>query len=277
MDQYSVLMSVYRNEKPLFFRQAIDSMLNQTVPPGEIVLVCDGALPPELDGVILDVCTENPSLFQVVRLLENRGLGVALSIGLQKCKYDLVARMDADDIALPDRMEKQLRVMCEDPRLCALGGQIAEFRDTPDNIIDYRTVPVAPDKIYQWAKRRNPMNHMTVLLRKSRVLEAGSYQHLPGFEDYHLWIRMLSAGQELGNIGDICCHVRVDDRMYHRRGGWQYFRNTLKVENLLRERKMINGVEYCGNVILRFAGTVLIPEKLRGFLFNRLLRKRSLR
>lgn len=276
MEPYSVLMSVYAKEKAEYFRVSVESMLSQTIPPQEIVLVCDGPLTYELNDAIVDFERENPGLFHVIRLTENCGLGVALQVGLLACRNELVARMDTDDIAVPNRLEIQLALIHQHPEFSAVGGQIAEFRNTPDKIVDFRIVPNSPDDIFRRAKRRNPMNHMTVVMRKSRVLEAGNYQHMPGFEDYYLWVRMLALGQKLGNVGAICCYVRTDEFFSERRGGWAYFCNTLQMERHLREKKVINIIEFYQNVVLRFIGTVLIPVNIRGFVLSVTMRRRKI-
>ncbi len=277
MKSYSVLMSVYEKEKNMDFCAALDSMIRQTVVPDEIVLVCDGKLTPPLERSIAQYQTRYPSVFRIVRLPENRGLGLALREGLCNCRNELVARMDADDIALPDRMEKQLAFLEKHPQISAVGGQIAEFRENPSCIVDYRLVPTEPERIRNMACRRNPMNHMTVLMRKSKVLEAGNYRDLPGFEDYDLWARMLAKGQQLGNLADVCCHVRVGEKHYARRGGMDYFQNTIKMERILLDTEMITRRDYHWNVTMRFLGTVMVPTKLRGFLMHHLMRERAVR
>ena len=273
MASYSVLMSVYYKEKSAYFREAIDSMLQQTVQPAEIVLVCDGELTPELDAVIAEKCDAYPELFRVIRLPENQGLGIALDIGLRACKHPLVARMDTDDIALPDRMELQLKIFEEDPQLGAVGGQIAEFEGTQNNIVGYRKVPLSSEAVSLRLKKRNPMNHMTVLLRKEAVLAAGSYQHLPLYEDYYLWARMVACGQKMRNIPQLCCYVRVDDRLYQRRGGKQYFKNAMLLEKKLLSLKLINLAEFFVNVVVRLTCTVLLPGELRKHLYCKFLHK----
>lgn len=191
---YSVLMSVYAKENANYLSAAIESMLCQSCPPTQFVLVCDGPLTPALDKVIIDFTAAHPDLFRILRLPENQGLGFALQEGLSACECQLVARMDSDDIALPLRMEHQLAAMVADPCLDVVGGQIAEFVGDPRNIQGYRMVPISPEEVRQRAVRRNPINHMTVLFRRDAVLAAGNYQDMKGFEDYFLWGRMLASG-----------------------------------------------------------------------------------
>jgi len=273
MEKYSVLMSVYCKEQATYFKTAIDSMLAQTVPPDDFVLVCDGPLTFELDAIIEEYCKKMPKLFNVIRLSENKGLGNALKIGVEACKYELIARMDTDDISLPDRCEKQLKMLSENPEISVVGGQISEFYDDPKNVIDYRIVPTSYEEIKKRAAKRNPMNHVTVMLKKSQVLLAGNYYDIPGFEDYHLWVQMLSAGLKLQNIEDVCCNVRVDRNMYGRRGGLTYFKRTLEMECFLLKSKLITIPHFCVNVAVRFCGTVLCPDFIKEILFKKFLRK----
>lgn len=276
MEPYSVLMAVYERELPGNLRVAVESMLVQTPPPAEFVLVCDGPLTPELDGVIAEFCRAYPEMFRILRLERNWGLGAALNVGLKHCKNEIVARLDSDDIALPDRMRLQLEAWNQRPGVSALGGQIAEFSGTPDRITGYRWVPGEPQEIRSYIARRSPMNHTTVLLRKSHILQVGGYEEIGGFEDYFLWIKLVSKGFVLANVPQICCAVRADAGMYQRRGGWRYFRNTVKMETFLLRSHLIDPLEYAGNVAVRFCGTVLLPVKLRRLVFLSFLRKSSL-
>lgn len=275
MKAYSVLMSVYVKEKATYLQEAIKSMLNQTIPPSDFVLVCDGPLTPELDCVIKEFTDQYPTLFQVIRLPENRGLGEALHIGTQICKNKIVARMDSDDIAVPERMEWQISVLDERKEISAVGGQIQEFFETQENPGRCRVVPTAPEEIRQVAARRNPMNHMTVTFRKEAVMAAGGYMSFDRFEDYYLWIRMLAMGFQLLNLDKICVCARVDMDMYQRRGGWSYFCQTLRLERYLRAAKLCSRTQFVTNVAVRFCGTVLLPNRVRQYFYLTMLRERE--
>lgn len=268
-------MSVYRKENAAFFALAIESMLRQSFPPTQFVLVCDGPLTPELDEVIERVTIAAPSLFTIVRLPENKGLGIALQEGLSVCENELVARMDSDDIALPLRMEHQLSAMSADPELDVVGGQIAEFTGSPKNIQGYRIVPLSPEDIFSGAVSRNPMNHMTVLFRKSSVLASGGYQDMKSFEDYYLWARMLMAGCKLTNLPEVCILARVTE-LQARRGGRAYFRQTVCLERALRNCGLIGNSAYYKNLIIRYCGTVLLSDTLRQKVYQRHLRQTDL-
>lgn len=274
MLEYSVLMSVYYKEKPEYLAQAIDSMLMQTVPPHEFVIICDGPLTPALDALLAEYEAGNKELFRIIRFEKNRGLGLALRDGVTLCRCDLIARMDSDDISMPDRIEKQLAVLKENPEISIVGGQIAEFNNTPEQIVSYRIVPQYHEEILHFMRSRNAMNHVTVLFRKDAVLDAGNYESLLGYEDYYLWVRMLKMGKRFRNLSDICCYVRVGDQMFRRRGGMAYFRYAMIMEKHLLRLKLINRRQYVQNLAVRFIGAVLIPDSFRGFFQKALMRRK---
>ena len=166
--QFSVSMCVYAKDNPEWFRQAVESILHQTMPPSEVVLVVDGPVPEALNRAVKSY--EALPNFRVIRLPFNQGHGIARQIGLEACKYDLVAFMDADDISIPNRFEKQIRMFRGDPLLSAVGGNITEFVEIPTKIVGYRIVPEESEDIARYLEKRCPLNHVTVMLRKSDVL-----------------------------------------------------------------------------------------------------------
>ncbi|MBR5470851.1 MAG: glycosyltransferase [Oscillibacter sp.] len=273
--EYSVLMSVYGRDRADWFRAAVQSMLDQTIPPKEFVLVCDGPLGMELEDVVDVFLREYPDVIQTVRLPENRGLGYALQQGLLRCRCEFVARMDADDIAVKDRVERQLAVMAAQTQISVVGGQIAEFTEKPEQVTGYRVVPVNEKVICTTAAFRNPMNHVTVVFRRQDVLDAGGYRDFPGFEDYDLWARMLRAGKHLLNLQDVLCFVRINEDTYRRRGGLSYFRNAVAMQKELRRCGLVTRVQYGRNLVVRCLGTVFLPAGLRGWLFRTCMRKRT--
>lgn len=271
--QYSVLMSVYYKEKAEFFIQAVESMLKQTVPPDDFVIVCDGPLTDELDKAIVNIESLHPSLFQIVRLKKNRGLANALNIGLKYCKNELVARMDSDDISLPYRMEKQLEVIERNPQVDVVGGQIAEFETDPSSIKARRIVPCRYEEIQKRVKTRNPMNHMTVIFKKSVVINVGGYPDINLFEDYALWATLISQNIIFMNVDYTCCYMRTGEGMYRRRGGHKYIDGILKIEKLLKEKELISSWEYFKNIAIRYIGAVLVTSGTREKLYKLFLRK----
>lgn len=273
MEKYSVLMSLYIKEKPEYLRTAIQSMVDQTCSPDEIVIVKDGLLTPELDSVLKEYQNNYPKLFTIVGYEKNRGLGLALNFGLEYCRNELVARMDTDDIAKVDRCEKQLKMFIDNPNLEIVGGDIAEFIDIPDNVVAYRKVPTSDEAIKEYMKTRCPFNHMTVMYKQSAVIRSGNYRDLFWNEDYYLWIRMMENNCVMGNTGDVLVDVRTGADMYKRRGGKKYFESEKFLQKYMLKNKMINRSTYVVNLSKRIIVQRLLPNCIRGWVFKKFARK----
>lgn len=271
--KFSVLMSVYKNDKKEFLKTALDSVINQTIKPNEIVLVEDGPIDEDMENLIKDY-EEKYDLLKVIRQKENTGLGNALRIGLQECTYDIIARMDADDISVNDRFEKQLKEFENDKELSIIGGFIEEFTDE-NTVVGLRDVPLENQEIKEYIKSRCPLNHMTVMFKKEDVLKAGNYIEWHYNEDYYLWIRMYLADCKFKNLSDILVKVRVGNEMYMRRGGYEYFKSEAKIQKFMLENKIIKFPKYVYNILLRFILQVLMPNKLRAFIFKKFARKQK--
>lgn len=273
--EFSVIISVYEKDKPEFVRIAFDSMLfNQTIVPSEIVLVQDGPIPSELNTVINEYKKHFPMILNIIRLEHNRGLGNALMIGVNNAKYDLVARMDSDDICLPNRFEIQLKYMELHPDVDIVGGQITEFISSPDNIISIREVPLDNDSIYQFMKSRCALNHVTVMFRRHSVLKVGNYQDWYWNEDYYLWIRMINEKCIFANLPDVLVNVRSGLNQYERRGGKKYYESEKNIKKLQLEYKMISKIEYIYYIVQRYIVQILMPDIIRGWFFRTFIRKR---
>lgn len=271
---FSVCTSVYKNDKPEFVRVALDSMLvNQSVKPSEIVLVQDGPVPEELQQVLQVYEAKYPVVMHVIRLEKNGGLGNALKLGVENAKCNICARMDSDDICMPDRFEKQLAYLEAHPECDIVGGQMTEFIETPDNIVGRREVPLTNDEIYEYMKSRCALNHVTVMFRKEAVLKAGNYQDWFWNEDYYLWIRMMMAGCRFANIPDVAVNVRSGADQYARRGGKKYFDSEIGIKKLMLEKGMITRKEYIVNYIQRFIIQLMLPNSVRGWVFRTYARK----
>ena len=271
-NSYSVLMSVYYKEKPEFLNQAIESIQSQTLPTDDFVLVCDGPLNGELDAVIAVKQQEMGASLNVIRLAKNGGLGNALNEGIRHCKNELVARMDSDDIAYPDRCEKQLAVFDTHPEVSICSGIVEEFTTDP-RIVDTRRVPPETnEEIVEFAKKRNPFNHPCVIYRKTAVEAVGSYQDFYLLEDYYLWLRMLMAGYQGYNIQERLLHMRAGSDMYKRRAGWKYAKTQVRLFRYMRNQGFIGNGQYIKSCVVR-SGSALAPNWLRKFMFEKVLRK----
>ncbi len=270
---FSVLTSVYRKDNPDHFARAIQSISSdQVVRPSEIVLVVDGPVPKPLENAIKEL-EQKIAVLSVHWLTENVGLGLALQRGLTYTTNDIVARMDSDDIAEPDRFEKQLIFFNQHPDIDIVGGQIVEFINDPTNTIAKRDVPLNHNSIVKYIRSRCPFNHMTVMFRKQAVMSVGNYLPWHFNEDYYLWIRMAEAGCRFANLPDTLVNVRVGADMYRRRGGWKYFKSEKCLQDYMLRHRIISLPRYCYNVLGRFAVQVAMPNRLRGFIFQKLFRK----
>lgn len=272
--KFSVLLSVYAKEKPVYLEQALESVLNQTLMPNEIVLVEDGPLTSALYMVIERYEKTYDSFFRRVPLKKNVGLGRALNQGVLECQYPFIARMDTDDIAKLDRFEKQVEAFRTNPELSLVGGWIEEFSDSPNEITSIRSVPLSHQEIVRYAKRRNPINHMTVMFRRQAVLEAGNYLPMALSEDYYLWYRLIEKGFLLCNLPDILVSVRGGKEMIARRGGFQYWQSERELQNIFLASGFISRREYLQNIAVRFVAR-MIPGGIREFLYRKLLRKKA--
>jgi glycosyltransferase involved in cell wall biosynthesis len=266
----SVLMSVYHKESPEFLRQSLESVAAQTVQPDEVVMVKDGPVGAELDAVIGTRCGKTPVV--TVQLAINVGLGPALNAGLGRCEGDLIARMDSDDICLPDRFEKQLAFLEQHPDADVVGGAIGEFHSDPARILSIRRMPCSAELLGRMARRRNPLNHMTVMFRKSSVLAAGSYQSCPGFEDYDLWARMLMSGMRLYNLHDVLVQVRCGNGMQRRRGGFAYLRAETALQHHFMKTGFLSKRQFLLNVLAR-APIRVTPPGFRTAFYRWVLRQ----
>lgn len=249
-NHFSVLLSVYNKENPKFLSSALDSIWSdQIVRPSEIVIVKDGPLNEKLDEVI-ELFSKSASV-KCVQLNQNCGLGIALAKGLEACSNEIVARMDSDDIAQPDRFEKQVKYLVDHPEYDVIGSNIAEFNQSINDIVSFRKVPEQANEIALFAKRRNPMNHMSIVYRKKAVLDAGNYIPFPGYEDYYLWIRMLMKGSAFYNIQENLIFARIGNDMLARRQGKAFFLQELKLQKEFQRIGFITQSGYMLNLLFR--------------------------
>lgn len=270
--EYSVLMSVYHKEKPEYLNQAIESIQTQTISTNDFVLVCDGPLNEQLDGVIATKQQEMGDTLNVVRLAKNGGLGNALNEGIKYCKNELVARMDSDDIAYPNRCEKQIAVFNTHSEVSICSGIVEEFTTDPNTVDTKRVPPETNAEIVEFAKKRNPFNHPCVMYKKSAVEAVGSYQDFYLLEDYYLWLRMLMTGYQGYNIQEPLLHMRAGSDMYLRRAGWKYARTQARLFKFMKKQRFIGVGQYIKSCVIR-SGSSLAPNWLRKFMFEKVLRK----
>lgn len=235
----SVLLCVYANDIAARVREAVESVLRQTVPSDNIVIVIDGPIERKLHDEIGRLSSIN-SAITVVRLEHNMGVGAASNEGLRYCKHDLVAKMDADDVAVLERFEKQLARFAQDPELVLLGGQLAEFSETVKNVVSYRRVPLGGRDIMQFAKLRSPFNNQTVMYKKSVVLKLGGYPQLNRAEDYYLFAKIMASGHKVANLSDVLVYFRLDRDALKRRKTWRHTKEVIKARYEIRKLGVVS-------------------------------------
>jgi len=249
---FSVLLSLYDQEKVEYFQRAICSIWNdQLLKPGEIVIVLDGELTHELYLLLDNLKLELQDKLQVIELKKNVGLAKALNIGLLKCNYDLVARMDTDDVSLPERFNIQYKFMNNNKNIVACGSYIEEFDDsdtTFSNIVKY---PLNNEDLIKFSKLRSPICHPSSMLRRNKIIEVGGYPELRLGQDYALWSVLLARGYFLSNIPKVLMKLRTNSDFFNRRG-WNSFRYEVKIIKLQYREDLITLSEFIKSFSFRF-------------------------
>ena len=266
--EFSVLMSVYIKENPQYLRESIDSVYAQTLMPGEVILVEDGKLTPELYSTIDELSAKYDTL-RVIPLKEKLGMGGALNEGLKAAKNEVVARMDTDDICKPQRFERQIEFMESHPEVDLCSSWIDEFEGTTDNIISQRKLPEKHRDIVEFAKRKCPANHPATVYRKSKVLQAGGYKNHP--EDYILWVKMLMNGCIFHNIQESLLWFRFSKNVIRRRGGLKYAWHETGDQWQFYRMGFISLPRLAANVATRLT-VRLMPNSMRNIVYRKLLR-----
>lgn len=270
MLQFSVLMSIYQKDDSEFLDSALKSIWDdQIIRPSEIIIVVDGYIGYELVSVLDKYCDHAP--VKLVKLPTNIGLGQALNEGLKYCNYDLVARMDSDDISKPHRFQTQLQIFENDSSIDVVGAWVDEFCGSVNNVTSVRRLPQFNDDIFRFAKMRNPLNHPVVMFNKNAVFSAGGYLHFPFFEDYYLWVRMLCLGKRFYNCQESLLFFRFSESMISRRKGLKY---ALIEHSLLREFVRLNFIPFMLYVVISPIKLMmrLFPTALLKLVYVKLLR-----
>jgi len=265
---FSVLLSVYGREKPEYFKSSLNSLLKQTLPADEVVIVKDGPIGSELEDVLKEF--EDLLPLKIYLLPTNAGLGKALAFGLNQCSHELIARMDSDDICFIDRFETQILEFKTNPKLDISSGYILEFQNEIGDRNVIRRVPIGHEETYKYTFRRCPFNHPATMFKKSAVLKVGSYRETPFFEDYYLWIRMAKSGCILGNTKKLLLHYRVGNNMISRRHGLTYAIHEYNFFNKSYQEGLIDKFEFF-RFCLRFP-IRLLPLSLLGRFYDFFLR-----
>jgi glycosyltransferase involved in cell wall biosynthesis len=270
---FSILMSVYHKENEAHLAASIQSVMHQTMKPSRIVIVKDGRLTEPLDRLLNSRLKEYPDLFTVVGYESNKGLGEALNFGLKYVDTEFVFRMDADDLSVPDRCEKQWEFLQANKEVDVLGTNTLEFIDDPAKPIRIKKVPEKHEDIKRMAKMKNPMNHMTVAFKTSQVREAGGYRHAPFFEDYDLWVRMLILGKQFHNLQENLVLARTGNDMVGKRHGIKYCGFEIRHFTAMKDLGFLSLTGFLKAVALRVPMR-LLPKAVLAMFYNFALRKK---
>jgi len=274
-NKYSVLMPFWYKENPEYLKASIESMEKQTIPPSEFVLVRDHRIPQELLDIVQESVASVPVKYVDAYELFGQGLGAILARGVEQCSYELIARMDSDDIAFPDRCEKQLAIFNANPELAIVGGTIAEFFGSIDNVISYRILPEEHNDILKFSKFRSPFSHPSVMFRKDFILAVGNYNNnYRACEDYELWFRLLYSGKKGYNIQEPILFFRDDGQYIKRRKGKKHYQFYVLLKKEMYRNGFINFVDYILSInIQRFFR--YSPYFIQILIYRYLLRKRN--
>jgi glycosyltransferase involved in cell wall biosynthesis len=271
---YSVMLTVYRGDKPTELEAAVESCLDQTYPPAELLLVADGPLTDALQELVDSYVARHPDVVRLHQLAENRGRGAAARKGIEECTHDFVGVMSSDDICVPDRFECQVAFLDAHPEVDAVGGYIAEFTENPTDIDRVRKVPTDPDAVERVATYRSPMNEVTVTFRREAVLSAGNYRPLDRMEDYDLWVRMIQDDATLTNLDTVLVKVRGGKAMLGRRGGFEYAREDLRQQREFLNSGFIGLPRFLLNLSIRVP-LRLVPNAVRSVIYRRFARSKQ--
>lgn len=264
MIEFSVLMSIYYKESPVYFREALNSIFSQTILPTEIVLVEDGPLTFPLYSIIEEYSSQYP-IFKIIKNEDNIGLGLSLAKGILACSYEYILRMDTDDIIPPFRFEKELAKLNEGYDVVSCWSLL--FENSLDNVIAIKRRPEFHEEIVKLAHKRSPLCHAATAFKRSAVLSAGNYEHHLYFEDYNLWVRMILKGYKFYNIQEILYYVRTSSDMVKRRGGVTYLMNEIKEFRLFMNLGFYTKKDFFMNIITRSAVRIM-PIWMRSFLLK---------
>ena len=269
----SVLMSVYKSEKPQYLDRALKSVWDdQTLKPNEIILIEDGPLGEELRKVI-DNWKERLSDCLILLANEtNMGLTKSLNKGLKYVKSKYIARMDSDDISDPLRFERQVLFLESHPKIDVIGGALQEFNDENPKL-NVRHYPLTPEACRKYIVKASPLAHPTVMMRK-RIFDNGiTYnERYRTSQDIALWFEILSKGYKIANIPEVTIYFRRDDGVFKRRNRSKAI-NEFKI--YMNGIKSLYGI-YCTAYIYPIARLVfrMMPTSFVKWIYGSSIRKK---
>lgn len=233
----AVLLSVYKNDKAEFLRSSIDSILNQSYKNIILYIGVDGTIGEKLYKCLEQY--EQEKKVNIVYFSENRGLAVVLNDLLILCKeanIEYIARMDADDISVPNRLANQVNYLLLHPEVDVVGGRIEEINEQSERNGKSVTYPLTHQECFKFFRYRDPLAHPAVMFRKSFFDKAKGYRNeYRKNQDTMLWFDGFMNGCVFANLDETVLLFRVTDDFYkNRRNGFK------RAKKMLKDRFMIN-------------------------------------
>ncbi len=269
---YSVLMTVYDKELPENLNESLESMLLQTYPPDELVLVCDGKLTCELNIIAKSFQSEFKDIIKIIRIDENVGVGRANNAGINACTCPIIVKMDSDDISLPSRCAKQLIMFSNHPELDIVGTFAEEFDSETGETVSIKKTPVSHEQILKYARRRNPFNRQTIAFKKSTAQRVGGYSDIRLCEDYEFIVRMLQDGAVGRNIPEPLVRYRISENDFKKRGSWQQTKGFINVRRIIHKSGFSSLTDMVVPCIAQL-GMFVLPSGVTKWVYKKILRK----
>ena len=259
------IMSVYINDRVEWVAEAVNSIILGSVRPREFLIYCDGPICSEVNALLKGYAAGAGSLISLFKSDENRGRAYARQYLVQRSIGNFIMIMDSDDISASDRLEKQYFYMLNNPEIDVLGGKIMEFGEGVESRL--RSVPLVEKEILSFGKFRQPLNHVTILAKKSALTDVGGYIDAGSCEDYYLIARWMVSGKHLRNLPDVLVNVRIDADFTKRRIGFSVFKDQIKVAHYLKSCGQLSVIEYIFIIFVKFLPR-LLPESLFSFFYK---------
>ena len=267
----TVVIPVYSGVEPGHLRRALGSMQEQTLPADEILIVEDGPLGAGLDAVVAELGGVD-SRVRRISLAQNRGVAYAMQAGIEAAKNRWVARMDADDVSLPNRLEMQAQA-ASGGHYAAIGAAMLEFEGDEENIVGLRVMPLTEERIRRYVLTNSPINNPTLFLDRDAALAVGGVRHVPNMEDYDLFARLAAGGYPMLNLAEPLLLFRADPAMFKRRSARGMFAAEVQMQRNLRSYGLIRTPRMYANLLVRSAFRAL-PQRALRFAYALLFRVR---
>tara|TARA_B100000963_G_scaffold152543_1_gene132884 strand:+ start:736 stop:1572 length:837 start_codon:yes stop_codon:yes gene_type:complete len=266
---FSVVMPLYFKENHEYFAKSLQSLIDQTLQPSEIIIILDGQIGDDLKKVIDRY--KNNEIIKIIKLEKNHGIGYARRVGIENCSTNIFAVMDSDDICNIRRFELQYNKIIEG-EFDVIGGYIEEFDEEVGDLSMIRKLPLRNEDIYKYGKWRMPVNNVTLMFTREVYEMVGGYPDLRSGEDWHLVAKWLANKVKFCNLDEVLVYVRGGKDMIKRRRTFNFQFHQLKVFPYMYKLKYIGFFHLFANVLIRLI-LIIMPTLVTTFLYKKILRK----